>query len=75
MVRPEDCATTPDSAASTYTFNKHVIKHRIGANCGIHTFGEGTDPKGNAIAAVNLRCIANLDLSKIPVHEFDGKSA
>lgn len=65
---------TPESDASTYTFNKHVIKHCFCAKCGIHTFGEGTDPKGNAIAAVNLRCIENLDLSKVPVNEFDGKS-
>jgi len=62
---------TPESAASTYTFNKHVIKHRFCAKCGIHTFGEGTDPKGNAVAAVNLRCIENLDLSRVPVHEYD----
>ncbi len=65
---------TPESDVSTYTFNKHVIEHRFCAKCGIHTFGEGTDPKGNAIAAVNLRCIQNLDLSKVPVNEFDGKS-
>jgi len=65
---------TPDSDASTYTFNKHVIKHRFCPKCGIHTFGEGTDPKGNAVAAINLRCIENLDLSAIPVHHFDGKA-
>lgn len=65
---------TPESAAGTYTFNKHVIKHRFCSQCGIHVFGEGTDPKGNAIAAVNLRCIENLDFGKIPVHEYDGKS-
>ena len=66
--------TTPDSNAGTYTFNKHVIKHRFCAKCGIHTFGEGTDPKGNAVAAINLRCIENLDLGAIPVHHFDGKA-
>jgi hypothetical protein len=63
-----------EDAASTYMFNKHVIKHRFCPKCGIHPYGEGTDPNGNAIAAVNLRCIGNLDLSTIPVHHFDGKS-
>ena len=29
----------------TYTFNKHVIKHRFCPTCGIHPYGEGTDPK------------------------------
>jgi hypothetical protein len=65
---------TPEAASSTYTFNKHVIKHRFCPKCGIHPYGEGTDPKGNAIAAINLRCVENLDLAAIPVHHFDGKS-
>jgi len=65
---------TPEAAAGTYTFNKHVIKHRFCSKCGIHAFGEGVDPKGNAIAAINLRCIENLDLGSVPVRHFDGKA-
>ena len=65
---------TPEDAASTYLFNKHVIKHRFCPTCGIHPYGEGTDPKGNAMAAINLRCIENLDLASIPVRHFDGRS-
>ncbi|WP_093210087.1 GFA family protein [Variovorax sp. YR750] len=65
---------TPDEAAGTYQFNKHVIKHRFCPKCGIHVFGEGTDPKGNAVAAVNLRCIENIDLATIPVQNFDGRA-
>ncbi|HEX7648326.1 MAG TPA: GFA family protein [Noviherbaspirillum sp.] len=65
---------TPESAISTYTFNKHVIKHRFCPTCGIHPYGEGTDPKGNAMAAVNLRCVENIDLDAIPVHHYDGRS-
>ena len=65
---------TPEADAGTYTFNKHVIKHRFCPKCGIHVFGEGIDPKGNAIAAINLRCLDGLDLAAIPVHHFDGRS-
>ena len=65
--------STPEDAASTYTFNKHVIKHRFCATCGIHPYGEGTDPKGNAMAAVNLRCIDGIDLDAIPVQHFNGR--
>ena len=36
--------------------------------------GEGTDPKGQAMAAINLNCIDALDLEKIPVQKFDGRS-
>jgi hypothetical protein len=65
---------TPDADASTYLFNKHTIKHRFCAACGIHAFGEGTDPKGNAIAAVNIRCIEGIDLESIPVQHYDGRA-
>jgi hypothetical protein len=65
---------TPEADAATYTFNKHTIRHRFCPVCGIHAFGEGTDPKGNAVAAINLRCVDGIDLKAIPVHEFDGRA-
>jgi hypothetical protein len=65
---------TPDANASSYLFNKHVIKHRFCAVCGIHAYGEGTDPKGNRMAAINIRCLEDIDLESIPVKHFDGRS-
>ena len=37
-----------DDAASTYTFNKHVIKHRFCPTCGIHAYGEGVSTSTDA---------------------------
>jgi hypothetical protein len=65
---------TPASDLSTYTFNKHVIQHHFCSTCGIHPFGEGVDPKGNPMAAVNIRTLEDIDLDTIPVKHFDGKS-
>ncbi|WP_439861481.1 GFA family protein [Pseudomonas sp. MBLB4136] len=65
---------TPDSDAAAYSFNKHVIMHRFCPRCGIHPFGEGTDPKGNAMAAINIRCLEGIDLDAVPVQQFDGKA-
>lgn len=65
---------TPEEAASSYSFNRHVIRHRFCPECGIHPYGEGGDPSGHAIAAINLRCIDGLDLGSIPVTHFDGRS-
>jgi hypothetical protein len=65
---------TPESAAGTYTFNKHVIKHRFCTQCGIHPYGEATGPDGQLMAAVNLRCIEDIDLDAIPVQHYDGRS-
>ncbi|MDB6062751.1 MAG: glutathione-dependent formaldehyde-activating [Verrucomicrobiaceae bacterium] len=66
---------TPPENVSTYTFNKHVIQHRFCANCGIHTHGEGIDPKGNLMAAINIRCLEGLDLDTVAVKYFDGRSS
>jgi hypothetical protein len=65
---------TAESDIGTYTFNKHRIRHRFCRTCGIHPFGEGTDPKGNRMAAVNARCLEGIDLAAIPVQHFDGRS-
>ena len=65
---------TPEDAAATYTFNRQLIKHRFCPVCGIHPYGEGTDPQGRAMAAVNLRCLEDFDLASVPVQHYDGKS-
>ena len=65
--------STPDEDAATYLFNKHVIRHRFCPVCGIHPYGEGKDPKGNAMAAVNVRCLEGVDLAAIKPHTFDGR--
>lgn len=65
---------TPESALATYTFNKHAIKHRFCPVCGIHPYGEAKDPKGNAMAAINIRCLEGVDLEGIPVQHYDGRA-
>jgi hypothetical protein len=65
---------TPDENAATYLFNKHAIKHRFCAECGIHPYGEAPAPDGRAMAAVNLRTLENFELESVPVHHYDGRS-
>lgn len=65
---------TPEESASTYLFNKHVIKHRFCPICGIHPYAEGTDSKGNPMAAINIRCLEDIELASVPVTQFDGRS-
>jgi hypothetical protein len=65
---------TPENAMATYTFNKHAIKHRFCPACGIHPYGEATDPQGNAMAAINIRCLEGIDLQAIPVQHYDGRA-
>src|SRR3954467_7342204 len=65
---------TDESDAATYLFNKHVIRHRFCRVCGIHPYAEGQDSKGNAMAAINVRCLEGIDLEAVPVTHFDGRS-
>jgi len=65
---------TPEESTRSYTFNKHAIQHRFCPACGIHPYGEGKAPNGQAMAAVNIRCIEGINLDAIPVKHFDGRS-
>ena len=65
---------TSEADIGTYTFNKHVIKHSFCRTCGIHPYGEGTDPKGDPMAAINIRCLEGIDFENVPVQHFDGRS-
>lgn len=65
---------TPEDNAASYSFNKHVIQHRFCKTCGIHPYGEGSSPGGQRMAAINVRCLENLDLASVPVSHYDGRS-
>lgn len=65
---------TPETALSSYTFGDRSVQHKFCKTCGIHPFGEGADPSGNRMAAINVRCLEGVDLSEIPVEHFDGRA-
>lgn len=65
---------TSETGLATYTFGTETIRHHFCPRCGIHPFGEGTDAKGNRSAAVNARCLEEVDLSSLSVDQLDGRS-
>lgn len=65
---------TPEENMSTYSCGKQTIKYRFCPKCGIHTFGEAADPAGNPMAAVNIRCLEDIDLSSLEVKHFNGRA-
>lgn len=73
---PKDKFTlkTSGNRVGTYTFNRHVIKHHFCEICGIHPYAEAVDKKGTPTAAINIRCLEDVDLASIPVKNFDGRS-
>lgn len=75
FVEPGQLRVEADEAdVATYTFNRHVIQHHFCRTCGIHPYGEGVDPDGNRMAAINIRCLADVDPESVPADLFDGRA-
>lgn len=67
--------STPEGDYATYRFNRHAIDHHFCPACGVAPFSEGVDPRtGAKMAAVNVRCLADVDLDALKVRPFDGAS-
>jgi hypothetical protein len=58
----------------TYSFGRHVIAHRFCRRCGIHPFAEDVAQGSERNAYINLNCVADLDISTLPILDFDGRS-
>ena len=65
---------TPESELATYLFNRHVIRHHFCPTCGCAPLGFGADPSGAEMAAVNVRCLEDVDPSAAERMPFDGRS-
>ena len=66
---------TLEANLGTYTFNKHNLQHHFCRTCGIAPFSEGTHPKtGQPMAAVNVRCLNDVDLKALKIVPIDGAS-
>lgn len=66
--------TEGEDRLTTYMFNKHVIEHRFCAVCGCQPFGLGRMPDGAETAAINVRCLEDVELDavkRVPVNGRD----
>jgi hypothetical protein len=59
---------------SDYQFAKRQIHHLFCAACGIRSFARGVGSDGKPMVAVNVRCLDGVDLAKLRVTPFDGRS-
>ena len=64
---------TAENSLATYTFNKHVIKHRFCPACGCAPFASGKDRAGADTAAVNVRCLEGVELAAVKRIPVDGR--
>jgi hypothetical protein len=56
-----------------YRFNTRQIQHLFCSTCGVHAIGRFKGEQGEERVLVNFRCVPDLDVSGVPVTEFDGK--
>jgi hypothetical protein len=61
-----------EDALRDYQFAKKNTHHLFCTTCGIRSFSKGKGPDGKMMVAVNLRCLAELDPTGLPVETFDG---
>ncbi len=63
-----------ENALTDYTFNKGAIHHLFCKTCGIASFARGETPDGKKMAAVNVRCLDDVDLGTLTPKQVDGRS-
>ncbi len=57
-----------------YLFNQKHIHHLFCKTCGILPFGKAIAPDGVKTVAVNIRTLDGIDLKKVNIQEYDGRS-
>lgn len=57
-----------------YLFNKKQIQHPTCKTCGVQPFGYGKNSKGEETAAINVRCLEDVDIKALNIKPFDGKN-
>jgi hypothetical protein len=63
-----------EGAMTEYLFNRHAVHHLFCATCGVQSFARGKRPDGAEMIAINTRCVDDIDLDKLAVKTFDGRS-
>ncbi len=61
-----------EAEVTDYQFNKRRLHHFFCKTCGIRSFVRGVGPKGEPTAAINVRCLEDVDLDQLEVEKFDG---
>lgn len=63
-----------EDALTDYQFGSKTIHHLFCKTCGVKSFARGKMRDGTPTAAINTRCLDDVDLEKLTLKKFDGKS-
>jgi hypothetical protein len=62
-----------DANLTDYQFGKQKIHHLFCKTCGVKSFARGAGPHGPMVA-VNVRCLDEVELEKVPTKFVDGRA-
>jgi hypothetical protein len=63
-----------DDNLTDYKFGKQKVHHLFCKTCGVKSFARGDGPHGPMVA-VNVRCLDDVELDKIPTQFVDGRAS
>ena len=63
-----------EDALTDYQFGKKNIHHLFCQSCGVGSFSRGLAPNGEETFAINVSCLDDVDVAKLKLTPFDGKS-
>ncbi len=63
-----------EASLRDYQFNHKIIHHLFCTTCGIGSFARGVMPDGTEMAAINVRCLDDVEIDALTPTPFDGKS-
>jgi len=63
-----------EEALTAFRFNSGKIAHRFCATCGVEAFGQGEGPGGVRMAAINVRCLDDVDVFALSPVQVNGKA-
>lgn len=72
FVSAEQMKITKQGPQTDYRFGKESIRHPFCSVCGVRVYSEGKNEDGSAAYSVNLRCLEEVDVTKLRVQEYDG---
>src|SRR5262245_9187640 len=64
---------TPIENLNVYSFKQQQIKHHFCPVCGVTPFALGSMPDGAPMAAINARCLDEIDLDTLKHNFYNGK--
>ncbi len=65
--------TKGEDNLTEYQFNTKKIAHLFCNTCGVEGFAYGVGPDGAETAAINVRCLHDVDLDALEVQKYNGK--